>query len=415
MTFLGASPGPRLPLPPALMMSEPGSFAQLTLTQRWPAIVRRIITENDFSAAIAHPLEALIHELQRGQVRQLQDSGPDAADWAVYLKPWLGKPWVEIPWFFAEVYFYRRILEATQYFQGESGHRLDPFAGQKQAGLATALPDTRVMVPAVRSNLGVETALPDAHLETHLTTLIHSSLWGNRADLSLQPTASASQVQGRLETNMAQTHILVDDTALAGRHLVQSVGGRVDVIADNAGFELICDLLLVDFLLRQGLADSVYLHLKSHPTFVSDATIPDVQETLQGLGQDLDLEVRSLAHSLNHFITAGQLHLCTHPFWTAPLSFWEMPAPLSQDLAQSSLVIVKGDANYRRLLGDRHWQLTTPFADIVGYFPAPLLALRSLKSEIGAGLQAAPIASLNQLTPDWLINGQWGIVQFVPR
>ena len=31
------------------------------------------------------------------------------------------------------------------------------------------------------------------------------------------------------------------------------------------------------------------------------------------------------------------------------------------------------------LLGDRLWALDTPFAEVAAYFPAPLLALRTLK------------------------------------
>ncbi len=48
---------------------------------------------------------------------------------------------------------------------------------------------------------------------------------------------------------------------------------------DNAGFEFICDLCLVDFLLGRAFGNQVYLHLKPHPTFVSDAMIKDVLYT----------------------------------------------------------------------------------------------------------------------------------------
>jgi hypothetical protein len=48
----------------------------------------------------------------------------------------------------------------------------------------------------------------------------------------------------------------------------------------------------------------------------------------------------------------------------------------------SAMVFVKGDANYRRLLGDRTWPLDTPFSDVVSYFPVPVCALRTLKAEV---------------------------------
>jgi len=91
-----------------------------------------------------------------------------------------------------------------------------------------------------------------------------------------------------------------------------------------------------------------------------------------------------------------------------------MPASLRRKLSEADLLISKGDANYRRLLGDRHWPFTTPFDDIVGYLPAPLLALRTFKSEVAAGLHPEQVADLDKNDPDWLINGKWGVIQFVP-
>jgi hypothetical protein len=95
------------------------------------------------------------------------------------------------------------------------------------------------------------------------------------------------------------------------------------------------------------------------------------------------------------------------------LVFWEIPEELKSELAQSSLIFSKGDANYRRFLGDRHWPFTTSFQDIVCYFPAPLVALRTLKSEVAAGLQLEQVERLSHEDPEWLTNGQWGVIQFV--
>ena len=89
-----------------------------------------------------------------------------------------------------------------------------------------------------------------------------------------------------------------------------------------------------------------------------------------------------------------------------------MPADLRADLAAASLIISKGDANYRRLIGDRHWPYTTPFDDVVCYLPAPLVALRTLKSDVLVGLKPGQQPILDQKDPDWLINGRWGLIQF---
>lgn len=140
--------------------------------------------------------------------------------------------------------------------------------------------------------------------------------------------------------------------------------------------------------------------------------IKDVYWTLEVLAADGSSDVRSLADRLNDYIALGRLRLCEDRFWTSPLAFWEMPELLQQDLAQASLVILKGDANYRRLLGDRHWSFTTSFEDIVCYFPATCAALRILKSEIVVGLQSGQAEALSCEDSQWLTNGQWGVVQF---
>jgi hypothetical protein len=91
---------------------------------------------------------------------------------------------------------------------------------------------------------------------------------------------------------------------------------------------------------------------------------------------------------------------------------WNMPDPLLRELAQADLIISKGDANYRRLLGDRHWQFTTPFDDVVCYLPAPFVAIRTLKSEMVAGLDPGQPERVAIQDPNWLIDGRWGMIQF---
>ncbi|PSO66783.1 MAG: hypothetical protein BRC36_00405 [Cyanobacteria bacterium QH_2_48_84] len=387
---------PRLPIPPPLRMSEPGSFAYHTLTQRWPAIAQQVITDNDFPPEIVEALEALMEELPDGKVRSLQDqNAPDAAAWRDYLQPFLGQSWLEMPWYFAESYFYRRILEATRYFLPGAGQGVDPFANKKRAGLATAL--DRLQATSNQVN--------QIH-HANLDSLIYRGLWGNQADLSLQPRRTYSNT----ETNA--DYILVDDTSLVLDRIANLQDSRIDFISDNAGSELLCDLYLVDFLLSSNAVSTFHFHLKPHPTFVSDATLADLHHTLEVLATDTDSNLNSWAQRLESYISSGQLQLREDFFWTAPLVFWEMPPSLRQDISEASLVFLKGDANYRRLLGDRHWQSTTAFEDIVCYFPAPFVVLRTLKSEVAAGLKQDQLDWVTQEDPQWLTDGQWGMIQF---
>ena len=94
--------------------------------------------------------------------------------------------------------------------------------------------------------------------------------------------------------------------------------------------------------------------------------------------------------------------------------FWQLPTDLRANLSHSSLIISKGDANYRRLLGDRHWPFTTPFDKILHNSPAPLVALRTLKAEVAAGLKFEQIERLNNEERGWLVNGRYGVIQLAP-
>ena len=128
--------------------------------------------------------------------------------------------------------------------------------------------------------------------------------------------------------------------------------------------------------------------------------------------QSIVSELARLGRHLQEEREVGHFIFAEHLFWTTCLFFFEMPPDLRVDLAPASLVIVKGDANYRRLLGDCHWLPATPFDAIVSYFPAPLAALRTLKAELIAGLRPGEAERYRIQDPAWLTNGQRGVVQF---
>lgn len=401
---------PRSPIPPAVMVSDADSFAQYTIRERLPAILQRTIAENSFSPAAIANLDTLATELLHGVIRPIQkDGGPDVTAWSTYVAPFVGNAWLDTPFYFAEAYFYRRILEAILYFQNDLPQRLDPFALQKRSSLETAIKAIRAIAPQLTpfSHSSVRPGWQAADL----IRLLHLALWGNRVDLSLWSASESSRI--RTEVEQDEANILVNHSALLADYLGQIQNGRLDWIVDNAGFELVCDLLLVDFLLSTQITQTIHCHLKPYPMFVSDATIPDVHHTLSILAADPDGAVRSLAVRLQGFVITGRLALKTDSFWAAPLPFWDMPALIRQELTPSQLVLIKGDANYRRLLGDCHWPFTTPLEDIANGFPAPLVALRTLKSEVVAGLQPEQVEWLHRDDPKWLIDGQWGVIQFV--
>ena len=188
---------------------------------------------------------------------------------------------------------------------------------------------------------------------------------------------------------------------------------RVDIILDNVGLELAYDLLLADFLIEQGLSQKIVLHAKVYPTYVSDVTILDIQHMIDHLaGMDSKL-TSALGKRLRAHRETGRLELFAHPYWISPLPAWEMPPGLRQELGGADLLVSKGDANYRRWLGDRHWETTLPVQEIAAYRPAPLLLIRVLKSELVTGLKPGQAQEMDGRDPRWLFNGGWGVIQFI--
>jgi hypothetical protein len=184
----------------------------------------------------------------------------------------------------------------------------------------------------------------------------------------------------------------------------------VAIIADNAGTECLMDLALADHLLALGVP-TVELDLKNHPFFVSDTTVPDIGDALAALAGSGRAETVALGERLRGHLGAGRLRLMTHPFYTSSGFFPQLPADLRAHLGRFGLVVVKGDANYRRLCSDARWAPETSFAAVVADFPAPLLALRTMKAEVVVGLAPGTAARLGAVDARWMVNGQRGLVQ----
>jgi hypothetical protein len=324
---------------------------------------------------------------------------PDWADWQTALRPFLGKTWLELPLFAAEMIFYRRILEASGYFQPGAGYGVDPYRLQKQLGLAQA-------------GAALKRALPDGLPagRENLSRLIHLSLWANQADLSLWPVQGEGG--GKAQGGGREAHLLADysDEALAWIETLS--GGRVDLLLDNDGVELIFDLLLAAALLALHPRISLRLNVKPHPCFVSDIISPDLATAMRWLQTDAPAWAREPARQLEQALSDGRAQVATHFYWASPSPAWEMPAGLRADLANSALILSKGDVNYRRWIGDARWPAATPLAEIIEP-PAPLLLLRVLKADTIAGLEPGKAERVAAADPAWMLNGQWGVIQFV--
>ena len=401
--------------PEPLRGMDTGSFAEYTVTKRLVEIGERTIHENSFSIQTTARLRSLIDDLPLGTIRLLQDEGaPDAEPWKTFVQPYVGQNWLEVPWFFCETYFYRRILEATGYYWDGEGQKLDPYTLQKRLGLEQnqeAIQRTCLTVEgwAEKAADNNETA------GNLLESILALSLWGNQADLSMWPEdrqrRPSVQPTGGLQSK--KRNLLVNDSRLVGSYLCQLDQPRIDFILDNSGLELVCDLLAADLLLRLKLAGQIVFHVKAHPTFVSDTIVSDIDWTIAFLLKAEDSLVRSAGERLRSLFRSGKIRIDDDFYWNSPLAFWDAPDTILHKLKGTELAISKGDANYRRFLGDRHWAKEVTGDEALGYLPFPFLALRVCKSELVIGLKPDQPELLTAIDRKWMVNGEWGMIQFV--
>lgn len=256
------------------------------------------------------------------------------------------------------------------------------------------------------------------------------ALWGNATDLSLLSSTSLDQIhalQGTKAIQAGQARIVSNDTEAVWAYLrAHPKGGRIDIVLDNAGFELFTDLVYALYLLGAGFASTIKLHVKSIPWFVSDVMPHDMAVLLSTLDNPAlfsgasNESVRTVQALLNTAYQDGRLGIEEHPFWTTGLDFQEMPvsAPdLFETLRKSDLVIFKGDLNYRKLVRDANWPHTTPFKQALGGLGTSgikILALRTNKADVCVGLDEQTLERVEREAPNkaWVRNGKYAVVSF---
>lgn len=341
--------------------------------------------------------------------------------------------WQASPWLFAECYLYRRVqalFSASVFWT-----TFDVFKAQKDDSLLASQKAVeglcRLYVQGIGHNAS-ETESADASYLGFVEAL-QSALWGNAIDLSLLSEPSTTEISALQEHSTfaaARSRIVDDDTSHVWSY-IQSTAfrngtGRVDIVLDNAGFELLTDLVLALYLLDQGIAQTVQLHAKPFPWFVSDVTPTDLPSLLRMLRSSNAFPVRQFVDPfmirLEHALSSGGITIVQHWFWTTGSSFWEMPTrarDLRDQLASSDLVIFKGDLNYRKLTYDGLWPHATPFEDALGPLGRgsgiKILALRTNKADVCVGLESdGQVRLLDEAFPDkgWVRNGKHAVISF---
>jgi len=409
-------------LPPFFSTGDKGSFAEKTLRWRKPSIVDRVIQANNFDRSRKNALFALKDEITAGRITNPFKDPAIRIDsmeeeslslWKREVSRYEGGSWLDIPFYFAEACFYMRILVAIGYFDSSSPfHLKDPYRPFKERELYAengGLELGRLLAGSLK-NSPVKTDLLLREKKNQLETILYYELWGNRVDLSLFSIADDS----RGKTAEHESHnLLIDHSERLIELLLDSK--RVDIILDNTGQELVCDLFLTWYLLTGTPDRKVHLHAKKYPFYVSDAMLKDVVETIEAFQGRKNGTLSRIGAGLTGYMEQERLVLHDHYFWNSPLGYDQLPEGITRQLMQSDIVLLKGDVNYRRMLSDRKWEISRNMEELTGFFPASFALIRTMKSESVVDIDDRNAEKLFAEDPEWRINGIRGIIRMVEK
>ncbi|KAG6953571.1 hypothetical protein JG687_00012318 [Phytophthora cactorum] len=317
-----------------LVANVPDTFAHTTCTVRMPQVLRDSVSYNGdrLSAEAAKRLLQLADNMVNNAEITLPSTFPEQAAKSPTSRHWesllAGKncTWQNSPWFLVEQYIFHLVLLMTDYYTT----RFDPFHYAK------------------------------SHHD-QLKRFMMLSLWGNKADGTNDKVKSTMHVAG--DSLVFDDYlVLVDYSDQVISFLEQKACGSggaknlgVEYISDNIGTELLLDLAMADHMLTHNWCGKVTFHVKAEPIYVSDVMPADVDGHVMEMQREIRTpEVRALDKRLAEYVSKGQIIIRPDTYWNQYTYYWEMPAELQTRLArEATLVILKGDLNYRRLLSDR--------------------------------------------------------------
>ncbi|GAA6007412.1 hypothetical protein JCM11491_004154 [Sporobolomyces phaffii] len=430
------------------------SFAHATMGVRLPTILGKAIDDVvktlneehdeerivDLTECISR-MEDLMDDLHaNSKLRPIVDDGEgDIPLWNKEIaKYFRGKDFMNAPWLFAEAYKYRRLHECfslSKYWKDYDvffRQKCDTFSRSSDAVFELSL---RFAEPFKHDN-DESKQLEAKRLMFHELTQV--CLWGNSTDLSLLINMSEEDIK-RLQSTGGD-HLAATEQNILGNDLQKvweyvasdkfggkAKGGRMDFVLDNAGFELYCDCVYADWLIQSGLCSQIRFHGKRFAWFVSDVTRKDFNWLLNSMvyghlfpeaSDDQVASLKAMGLRWKEYVKKGEWVYEEHPFWISGYTFWELKseAPdLFLHLADSDLVIFKGDLNHRKLTYDCHAPPSTPFPMAIGPLATepgapPVLSLRTIKSDVVVGIPPNKAEELDESEKGWKISGKYAVV-----
>ncbi|XP_067633435.1 damage-control phosphatase ARMT1-like [Eurosta solidaginis] len=398
----------------------PESLSQIiaSLTDNVDALVSHYGEESrvDFQKVI-YKIRKLKHHLEHdSQLQQFTGTEPDKEVWNNFISNLEEgqNTFFSTCFLYAECYIFRSLISFLQNTQ--TLKTFDYFADKKQKSLISFLNTIEIVI------FGIRTATQPN--DDVLRLLLRLNLWGNQCDILADTEKYTVRKKGAFQhLREYEKNIIIDNSNSIINCLKTADHSKpilIDFISDNAGYELVVDFILAHYLLEAKMVDKVRFHLKAVPWFVSDVTHTDFLWTLQQLKKQSGRCTQDYARLWYQFLNDGKFEVITADyFWTTPYEFYRMRdirPDLYKLLSEAHMIIIKGDCNYRKLIGDFHWDASEPFITCLrGFQPANICSLRIIKTEIICGLNPIKNEYLTKIDKDWMTSGEYGTIQFMEK
>ncbi|GAW79513.1 hypothetical protein, conserved [Plasmodium gonderi] len=425
-------------LPPILTCEKPNTMENDTIVRRIPQTILKGVEEHNEEYTKEKKIDGKLAKIRDmfmngdKHTYEMLQCKEDITFWNFLLDYFIKKNMkvVNNSWLFNEYYFYR-YLSCSYDFENSN---YDFFEYEKKDSINCNRNVIEKICTCAKGLLEMYENKSSENAKI-FDIFFYFSLWSNQFDLSWNPTKNKAEQHksdekdikkktlrekkfyfdiddiNKLHDSMYLHKVLCNDVDILRRDITSKKWTRFDIVLDNMGLEFITDLCLLHFL--NFYFDEMHIHVKKFPLFVSDTMAKDITYALDSLCNDEKYpNTVFMANKWKKFLDTQTWKIQEHVYWNLPLPYWVMPKTLVDELKKSSFVCFKGDANYRRCLGDLKFNFWHSHKNVLGYFPVRIIALRCLKSPICCGVNRDIVEDLNKKSPDWCNYGEYAILQY---
>ena len=389
--------------------------------------IKRPFSYDTFTSETFHKPEVLRSKLSQSDASLLDRFYDDTCQ--NYLEEGNKKFITEAPFIDVEHHFYYYILDKYYALDDKiqvemasvAGEKInDPYKRKKARSIINDIKlgteDKREFSRILRCLNDVEDyfdATSTQEKKNILIDVIKMSLNANSYDLS--------QLNGRVGHILDPKKCKCGDIEDFVNYIMLGLKKKIELnyLVDNSGVEFVSDLCLARILLSESV-EKVIFHVNVLPIFVSDVVEDDYNFMIQVIESQLDEKMKIYREGLERIKemfnpSNPKAEIVPSFFWNMPTPYREVKNELKPDIfsANNSLLIVKGDLNYRRLVEDKNWKYSKRLETLTDYIKCPALVIRCFKSDLVLDYKWKDYNKNNKTDSDWRSCGEYGVVRFL--